>query len=109
MSGNDYINLRGVILPTLSLRNFFKESGERDSEHQDNVVVVQSGDRKFGLIVEELLGEFQTVIKPLGKIFRGVKGVGGSSILGSGEVALIVDVPILINTIVSLQTHAEKG
>ncbi|WP_294922535.1 chemotaxis protein CheA [Sulfuricurvum sp.] len=109
MSGNDYINLRGTILPVLSLRNFFDEKAQKISNDKENVVVVQSGEVKFGLIVEELLGEFQTVIKPLGKIYRGVKGIGGSTILGSGEVALIVDVPMLNNTIGAMSHYAEKG
>jgi two-component system chemotaxis sensor kinase CheA len=47
-------------------------------------------------VVDTLLGEFQTVIKPLGKIFNQVKCISGSTILGSGEVALILDVPALV-------------
>jgi two-component system, chemotaxis family, sensor kinase CheA len=109
MSGNEYINLRGTILPLLNLRIFFGEKAECSADTKKNVIVVRSGDYKFGLIVEELLGEFQTVIKPLGKIFRGLRGIGGSTILGSGEVALIIDVPILINTISALKGHGEKG
>jgi len=46
--------------------------------------------------VDKLLGEFQTVIKPLGDLFRNLKGIGGSTILGSGEVALILDLPQLV-------------
>ena len=109
MSGNQYINLRGTILPILSLRDFFVEQEPAREDTIENVVIVKSGENKFGLIVEELLGEFQTVIKPLGKIYRGVKGIGGSTILGSGEVALIVDVPILINVIGALNHSGEKG
>ena len=51
---------------------------------------------RTGLVVDALLGEFQTVIKPLGKLFRKVDCVSGSSILGNGEVALILDVPALV-------------
>jgi len=50
-------------------------------------------------VVDALLGEFQTVIKPLGRIFTHVNGIGGSTILGSGEVALILDVPKLIQIV----------
>jgi two-component system chemotaxis sensor kinase CheA len=109
MSGNHYVNLRGTILPILSLRDFFVEQEAPREDTRENVVVVKSGENKFGLIVEELLGEFQTVIKPLGKIYRGVRGIGGSTILGSGEVALIIDVPILINAIGTLNHSGEKG
>jgi two-component system chemotaxis sensor kinase CheA len=49
------------------------------------------------------MGEFQTVIKPLSKIFSHVRGLGGSTILGSGEVALILDVPGLIEQVQSLE------
>ena len=109
MCGNQYINLRGTILPILSLRDFFVEQEPVREDTVENVVIVKSGENKFGLIVEELLGEFQTVIKPLGKIYRGVRGIGGSTILGSGEVALIIDVPILINVIGALNHSGEKG
>ena len=109
MNGNEYINLRGTILTLLNLREFFHEKGIRNKSDKENIIVVRSGENRFGLIVEELLGEFQTVIKPLGKIFRGLKGIGGSAILGSGEVALIVDVPILNATISNTKSHSEKG
>ena len=55
-----------------------------------------------GIVVDELLGELQTVIKPLGKLFSFLQGIGGSTILGTGEVALILDVPGLIK-------HAEAS
>jgi two-component system chemotaxis sensor kinase CheA len=58
-------------------------------------VVVQYAGQKAGLVVDELLGEHQTVIKPLGKIFQNLKGISGATILGSGEVAMIIDVPAL--------------
>jgi two-component system chemotaxis sensor kinase CheA len=51
------------------------------------------------------MGEFQTVIKPLGELFHNVKGLGGSTILGSGEVALILDVPELIQLAATHRRH----
>jgi two-component system chemotaxis sensor kinase CheA len=57
---------------------------------------VRFGENRAGLVVDRLLGEFQTVIKPLGKLFAHLRGIGGSTILGSGEVALILDVPALV-------------
>ena len=68
---------------------------EPASRRQSIVVVKHAGERA-GLVVDALLGEFQTVIKPLGKLFRNVDCVSGSSILGNGEVALILDVPSLV-------------
>jgi two-component system chemotaxis sensor kinase CheA len=56
-------------------------------------------------VVDELMGEFQTVIKPLGKIFSNLRGISGSTILGSGEVALILDVPSLVQQAVTRETQ----
>ena len=72
---------------------------EGETPDRQNVVIVQFAGQKAGLVVDELLGEFQTVIKPLGVIFKHLRGIGGSTILGSGEVALILDVPALVNLV----------
>ena len=90
----DYLNLRGEVLPFVRLREFFDVEGERPK--RENVVVVSASGRKAGIVVDQLLGEFQTVIKPLGSLFRHLRGIGGSTILGSGDVALILDVQALI-------------
>jgi len=92
-----YLNLRGEVLPYRRLRDHFDSEGE--PVPRENVVVVRYGERKAGLVVDKLMGEFQTVIKPLGKLFKGEKSLGGFTILGSGEVALIVDVPGLMGQI----------
>ena len=92
--GHDYTDLRGQVLPVISLRRLFSVGGV-PAEHQ-NIVVVKHAGQKFGLVVDKLMGEAQTVIKPLAKMFAQVQGISGSSILGSGEVALILDVPVLL-------------
>ncbi len=89
----NYLNLRGEVLPFIRLRELFEITGERP--RRENVVVVKSAGQKAGIVVDDLLGEFQTVIKPLGHLFRNLRGIGGSTILGSGEVALILDVQAL--------------
>ncbi len=99
-----YINLRGEVLPFLRLREQFREAGK--ASRRENVVVVQDAGRKAGLVVDKLLGEFQTVIRPLGKIFNHLRGVSGTTILGSGEVALILDVPSLIQRTVENESRA---
>lgn len=91
----DFLNLRGEVLPFVRLREMFEI--ESDSGSRENIVVVQYGGQKAGIVVDQLLGEFQTVIKPLSSIFRHLRGIGGSTILGSGEVALILDVQTLIH------------
>jgi two-component system chemotaxis sensor kinase CheA len=99
---NHLLNLRGEVLPFLRLRDVFRMGGEAAA--RERVVVVQYGETRAGLVVDKLMGEFQTVIKPLGDLFKQVRGVGGSTILGSGEVALILDVPALIQ-LASFQGH----
>ena len=92
-----YLNLRGEVLPYRRLRDHFAMKGE--TVQRENVVVVRYGERKAGLVVDKLMGEFQTVIKPLGKLFKDEKSIGGFTILGNGEVALIVDVSGLMGQI----------
>ena len=92
--GHDYTNLRGQVLPFIRLRELFDVEGEKT--RRENIVVLKHAGQKAGLVVDTLLGEFQTVIKPLGKIFSHVKCVSGSTILGNGDVALILDVPALV-------------
>lgn len=89
-----FVNLRGEVLPFIRLRQYFGLSG--DAGRRENIVVVSYGGHKAGLIVDALLGEYQTVIKPLGRLFANLGGISGSTILGSGEVALILDVPSLV-------------
>jgi two-component system chemotaxis sensor kinase CheA len=91
----DYLNLRGEVLPFVRLRDMFEIPGPQPA--RENIVVVQYGGQKAGIVVDQLLGEFQTVIKPLGTLFRNVRGIGGSTILGTGEVALILDVQALVS------------
>ena len=90
----DFLNLRGEVLPFVRLREMFEIEGERPV--RENIVVVQYAGQKAGIVVDQLMGEFQTVIKPLSSIFRHLRGIGGSTILGSGEVALILDVQSLV-------------
>jgi len=92
--GQNYADLRGQVLPFIRLRDLFEVAG-RPAGRQ-NIVVVKHAGQKFGLVVDALLGEAQTVIKPLSKMFAQVRGISGSSILGSGDVALILDVPLLM-------------
>ncbi|MDF3822491.1 chemotaxis protein CheW, partial [Leptospira sp. 96542] len=95
--GQDYCNLRGQVLPFVRLREFFHIDGQPG--RRESIVVLKQGGQRFGLVVDNLLGEFQTVIKPLGQVFSEVRCISGSTILGSGEVALILDVPALYTSL----------
>ncbi|MGE0312923.1 MAG: chemotaxis protein CheA [Lautropia sp.] len=89
-----YFDLRGEVVPYLNVRGYLgleAQGGARQS-----MIVVRAAGGRVGLLVDRLLGEYQTVIKPLGPLFQGLRGIGGSTILGSGEVALILDVPALL-------------
>lgn len=90
----DFINLRGHVLPFIRLRDMFEVDGV--TSRRQSIVVTQHAGRLVGLVVDSLIGEFQAVIKPLGKVFCGQKWVSGSTVLGNGKVALILDVPVLI-------------
>ncbi len=95
----NYVNLRGEVLPFVRLRDQFEVKAAAGK--RENIVVVQYGGQKAGFVVDELMGEFQTVIKPLGNVFRNLRGISGSTILGTGEVALILDVPTLVQLAVA--------
>ena len=99
-----YLDLRGRPLPCLSLAAHFKLR-EAPSKRR-NIIVVSHGRQQAGLIVDHLHGELQTVIKPLGQLFQHLQGIGGSTILGSGQVALILDIPSLFR---HLHTHVEAS
>lgn len=88
------LNLRGEIVPFVRLRETFAIHGEGPAMEQ--VVVVNALGNRFGLVVDFVVGEHQTVIKSLGRIYKDVQGISGATIQGDGSMALIVDVPGLI-------------
>ena len=95
--GQDYVDLRGSPLPFVRLRERFRIGGA--PARRRSIVVVRYGSTRAGLVVDSLLGEFQTVIKPLGKVFAGARFLSGSSILGNGDVALILDMAALLHDV----------
>ena len=105
-AGHDYTDLRGQVLPFIRLRELFDAPGT--PSQRQNIVVVKHAGQKFGLVVDTLLGEAQTVIKPLSRMFAQVRGISGSSILGSGDVALILDVPLLMQEAQEDRSHAAR-
>ena len=96
------INVRGEAVPYLRLRHLFSECGgnaaafkpaltRRTPTSRENVVIVQHGDGRAAVVVDSLLGASPTVMKPLGGLLRDIPAVTGSSILGNGRVALVLD------------------
>jgi two-component system chemotaxis sensor kinase CheA len=88
------IDLRGGPLPYLRLRNATGIGGA--PPERENVVVVRQGRGEAGFAVDAVLGSGPAVIRPLGQFLRDVPGISGSVILGSGEVALVLDVAALL-------------
>jgi two-component system chemotaxis sensor kinase CheA len=88
--GRCVVELRNQVLPVVSLRSLY--ALDSSTPERGSIVVIQAGDKRFGILVDQLHGQHQTVIKPLGRMLRSLRGVSGSSILGNGEVALIFDV-----------------
>jgi two-component system chemotaxis sensor kinase CheA len=105
--GHDFTNLRGEVLPFVRLRELFGAAGSQ--ARRESIVVVKHANQRAGFVVDALLGEFQTVIKPLGKMFKNADYASGSSILGSGEVALILDVPTLIKYAIARKDGVESS
>ncbi|MBN2656439.1 MAG: chemotaxis protein CheA [Spirochaetales bacterium] len=83
-------SVRGEILPFIRLRDFFDIKGDQPEIEQ--LIVVNTHDHRIGFIVDEVIGDYQTVIKTLGSIYKDVEGLSGGTILGDGSIALILDV-----------------
>lgn len=92
--GRGVVAVRARPLPYVRLREIFRINGAEPA--RECLIVVQMGDAEAGLVVDEVFGKGQTVIKPLARIFQGLEGISGSAILGDGEVAMILDVPALL-------------
>lgn len=96
----EVINLRGSVIPLIRLNEILDlEASETKSEFDDDtmiVVIVKKGDKQAGLIIDKLLGQQEIVIKPLGKYIKVPKLISGATILGNGEVALIIDSNTLV-------------
>jgi two-component system chemotaxis sensor kinase CheA len=94
--GNHLAAVRGELVPYLRLRDWFGEPGARPPIEQIAIATIDG--IRFGFVVDGVVGQLQTVIKTLGKMYREARGLSGATILGDGTVALIVDVPTLMRT-----------
>jgi len=97
--GSGLLNLRGQPLPYVRLRDLF--SLDEEPVMRPSVVVLRHDTHRLGLVVDTLLGETQAVVKPLSGRLPSVPGVAGSTILGSGRVAFILNVPALVERAVA--------
>lgn len=92
--GRSFLSVRGELVPFLRLRELFEAEGEADP-HQ-KVIVTSIGDTRVGLVVDQIIGSHQTVIKSLSKLHSDVTMFSGATILGDGSAALILDVAQLV-------------
>ena len=94
-TGFDFLNIRGEVVPFLRLRSMFHVTAP--AERYQKIVIVSAGEGRVGLVVDKLLGDYQTVIKSLSKFHSAIPTFSGATILGDGTVSLILDVPHLID------------
>lgn len=105
--GVGYFNLRGEVLPYFDIALLHKAPPALHGRR--SLVVARDGNTRIGLIVDKLHGEYQTVIKPLSSLFRHLRAIAGSTILGSGDVALVLDVPALVSFAVEATRPGGRG
>lgn len=96
VQNQEVILLRGQIIPIVRLANILSVPGMQSENQELFVVVVHMGDQRAGIIVDTLIGQQEIVIKSLGKLLTGIKSIAGATILGDGQVALILDVGSLM-------------
>ncbi|MGI6648218.1 MAG: chemotaxis protein CheW [Bacillota bacterium] len=95
VQNQEVVVLRGKVLPVIRLHNLLNIADRINGERVFHVVIVRKGDKQAGLIVDSLIGQQEIVIKSLGKLLTGIPGLAGATILGNGEVSLILDVGTL--------------
>jgi len=88
--------VREHLVPYIPLRERFLIHGE--SPDIEQIVITEVNGSRIGFVVDQVIGEHQTVIKSLGRAYKNVAGISGATILGDGSVALILDVPQLVQS-----------
>lgn len=104
--GRNLISVRGDILPYINLRERFDVTGQ--APEIEKIVLTEADGQRVGFMVDEVVGEHQTVIKALGRMYRDVKGLSGATVLGDGNIALILDLPQLLKNEESLACQGWK-
>lgn len=99
--GRHLANVRGELTPYINLRAEF-EIPENQPEIEQ-IVILSVGGKRVGFVVDDVVGEHQTVIKSLGKLYRDVRGISGATILGDGTVALILDPGLLVHSVEQIE------
>lgn len=98
-SGQRILHLRGEIVPYIHIREWFGVEGDNPPIEQIVITTVEGA--RVGIVVDTVIGEHQTVIKSLGRVYKDVEGISGATIKGDGSIALILDVPSLVRRVVA--------
>ncbi|MCD6332199.1 MAG: chemotaxis protein CheW, partial [Bacteroidales bacterium] len=104
----EVFNVREDVISLLRLGKLFRIESEDNSDY-NFIVIVGSGDRKMGLMVDSLIGEEDVVIKPLKDRYTNSPGIAGATILGDGTVSLIIDISQLLDLSVIKEQEARKN
>ncbi len=91
---NDVITIGNEQFPVISIRSIFNESESSEKEH---IILVKFENKRIGLIVDEVIGEYQTVVKPLGRLLKDQDIISGASIMGDGTISMVIDTNRLIH------------
>ncbi len=91
---NNVITLNGDQFPIIDLRKIFNEPVREGKKH---IIQVKFENKKIGLVVDEVIGEFQTVVKPFGRLLKDQEVISGASIMGDGTISMVVDTNRLIH------------
>jgi len=97
VDGQEVIVVREKTIPLFHLKHWLTDRKGNDVAENAHVVVITVGTQKVGFVVDQLIGQEEVVIKPLGKMLSGTPGMAGATITGDGTIALILDVPTLLN------------
>jgi two-component system chemotaxis sensor kinase CheA len=97
VDGRECIVVRDRVFPVFHIKRWLVPGADREQESREaHVVIVAMGTRQVGFVVDQLVGQEEVVIKPLGRILHGTPGMAGATITGDGRIALIIDVPTLL-------------
>jgi two-component system chemotaxis sensor kinase CheA len=96
VDGQEVVIVRDKALPLFYLKRWLVSSAVHEEQREGHVVILSVGTQRIGFVVDQLVGQEEVVIKPLGKMLQGTPGMSGATITGDGRIALILDVPSML-------------
>jgi len=96
VDGQEVVIVRDKALPLFYLKRWLVSSAAHEEQREGHVVILSVGTQRIGFVVDQLVGQEEVVIKPLGKMLQGTPGISGATITGDGRIALILDVPSML-------------